>query len=88
MQAEFEGHARAECFWARDVPGAKEPIGSERVRLEMPANLDRLQGLGAVMPAPAGGLRCCGGARSHAGLPECISYSRQRQPVGSVKFNA
>jgi len=54
----------------------------------MPANLDRLQGLGAVMPAPAGGLRCCGGARSHAGLPECISYSRQRQPVGSVKFNA
>ena len=54
----------------------------------MPANLDRLQGLGAVMPAPAGELRCCGEARSHAGLSECIQHSRQRQPVGSVKFNA
>ena len=54
----------------------------------MPANLDRLQALGAFRPAPAGGLRCCGGARAHAGLSECIQHSRQRQPVGPVKFNA
>ena len=34
MQAEFEGHARVECFWARDVPGAKESMGSiaDRIR--------------------------------------------------------
>ena len=34
MQAEFEGHVRAECFWARDVPGAKESMGSiaDRIR--------------------------------------------------------
>ena len=34
MQAEFEGHARAECFWARDVPGVKEAMGpiADRIR--------------------------------------------------------
>ena len=33
MQAEFEGHAKAERFWARDVPGAEESMGSVADRI-------------------------------------------------------
>ena len=93
MQAEFEGHARAECFWAGDVPGAKESMGSiaDRIRTGEVGDASELGSSTRYGRGHSGTRRraeICGGAGSHAGLSECIQHSRQRQPVGPMKFNA